>query len=244
MQYNNTTTKAGIIQMIEQTTNIGDGQISGNATSFAYFSNLVNQWYRICAYFAWKVDKNWSFDDNNQTTFPQATTTIVNNQRDYSIPSTDLRLKQVEVMQSNGDYYTLQYIPEYSDLFNTQKEQEEAGLPTHYRLLGNSLILYPKPDTSVVTATDGLRISTDREVSAFTVSDTTKEPGFAKQFHPILYYGPCLEWSMIKGNVGVEKICTRMLGGFPGLSEMMSDFYSERNQSTINSIQRENKHYY
>ena len=239
MEFSDTTNKDGIIQMIEQTTNLGDGTITtGNTVQLAYFTNLINQWYRIVAYYAWRSDKMWTFDDRNQTDFPIATTTVVNNQRDYSFASTDLRIRQVEIMSINGYYSTLEYMPNNSGVLYTQKQQENAGLPTHFRLNGNSLILYPKPDTTVVTAAEGLRITTDREVSAFVVGDTTKEPGFGEQFHPILYYGPCLEWATIKQNEGVEKICREMLGGFEGLTEQVKLYFGEKNQATVPLLKR------
>jgi hypothetical protein len=232
MVYSDTTNKNGILQMIEQTTNLGDAAVTGNTVLKAYFTNLINQWYRTAAYYAWSVDKDWVFDDSNQTTLPQATTTLVNNQRDYSLPSTDLRVRQVEVMASNGLYSSLVFMPENSPILYTEKEQENAGVPTMYRLVGNSIILYPKPDTSQVTAAAGLRVTTDRDVSPFVVSDTTKEPGFAATFHPILYYGPCLEWATVKGVAGTSQLCNRMLGNFQGMTEMFKDFMSKRNQDT------------
>ena len=236
MQFSDTTNKNGVLQMIEQTTGLGDAVVTGSTIQKAYFTNLINQWYRILAYFAWKVDKNWAFDDTNHTTFPMATTTVVNGQRDYPVASTDLAIRQVEILQNSGYYTTLEYMPEDSGILFSQKEQETAGLPSHYRLVGNSLILYPKPDTSVVTATAGLRITTDREVSAFVVGDTTKEPGFSKQFQPILYYGPCLEWATIRGVSGVIQICQIMLGDFPRLTEMFQDFYAKRNKNVVTAI--------
>jgi len=243
MVFSDTTNKNGIMQMIEQTTGIGDAIVTGSTIQKAYFTNLINQWYRIAAYFAWKVDKNWAFDDTNQTTFPMATADIVNNQRDYTLPSDALRIRQVEVMQSNGDYTTVEFMPENSGVLYTQKEQEDAGVPTHYRLVGGSVILYPKPNTSVLTATDGLRVTTDREVDAFVVGDTTQEPGLAKEFHPILYYGPCLEWATVKQSEGVKELCLRMLGGFSGLMDLLSDFYGSRNQNVISAISPIKKRY-
>ena len=226
------------MQMIEQTTGLGDATVTGDTVLKNYFCNLVNQWYRTMAYYAWKADKGWSFDDTNQTTFPVATTTIVNNQRDYKLATTDLRVRQVEVMQANGKYVTLAYMAEDSGALYTQKEQEPAGMPTHFRLSGISIILYPKPDTTVVTAAAGLRVTTDRNVSAFVTTDTTKVPGFAEQFHPVLYYGPCLEWARIKQNTGVEKACSDMIGDFEGLIPQARAFFGDRNQTIAPILQR------
>lgn len=238
MQYSNTTSKAGIIQMIEQTTGLGDQSITDNSTRKAYFTNLINQWYRISAYLAWKADKNWSFDDTNHTTFPQFTTTLEDNQRDYSLPSSALRLRQVEIKDISGKYYSLSYMHEDDSRLLSEKEQETSSMPTHYRIVSNSTILYPAPDTAQVTATAGLRVTLDREVDPFIVGDTTQEPGLPAQFQPILYYGPAFEYATVNGLKDISSLCLKMLGDFPGLTSQLSTFFSERNQDAFTGIKR------
>lgn len=230
MQYSDTTTKGGIIQMIENTTSLGDATITGNTVKFAYFNVLVNDFYRMAAFLAWRNDKTWVFDDINHTTFPQATTDLVNNQRDYALPATALKIRQVEILDSSGQYYSLKFISEEDPVLLTDKEGEQAGIPWGYRLVANSIKLYPVVNTANVTATAGLRITIDREIDSFTVSDTTQEPGLSKAMQPILYYGPSFVWASINSVDAVSKLCERMLGKFPGLTEMLEDYYSQRNE--------------
>ena len=230
MQYSNTTSKDGIIQMIENTTSLGDATITGNTVKFAYFNVLVNDFYRMAAFLAWRNDKTWIFDDINHTTFPQATTNLVNNQRDYALPSTALKIRQVEILDTAGQYSSLKYISEEDPILNTDKEGEQAGIPWGYRLVANSVILYPIVNTAQVTPTNGLRITTDREIDPFVVGDTTQEPGLIKAMQPILYYGPSFVWASINGVDAVTKLCERMLGKFPGLAEMLEEYYSQRNE--------------
>lgn len=229
--------------MIEQTTGLGSLAITGNTQNFAYFNNLVNQWYRICAYFAWKTDVSWAFDDTNHSNTPQPTTLLADGQRDYTVPTTALRIRDVEVMDKTGNYYTLNYITEDNLILRNEKEQETKGIPTYYRLVGESIILYPAPDATMVTVIEGLRLTIDREVSEFTVSDTTKEPGLAKQFHPILYYGPSFEYATVKGLKDVSALCLKMLGNFPGLNDMLGDFYANRNKDVVKRIIRAGSKY-
>lgn len=217
--------------MIEQTTGLGDAMITGNTVKFAYFNNLVNQWYRIAAYLAWRVDNNWVFDDSNHTTFNQYTATLVNGQRDYATPSNALRIRQVEVKDIAGNYYSLGYMHEDDARLSSLKEQETSSMPTNYRLVGNSVILYPAPNTAQVTATAGIRVSIDREVDPFVVGDTTQEPGLPLQFQPILYYGPSFEYATVNGLKDVSSLCLKMLGDFPGLTQMLGTFMAERNKS-------------
>lgn len=243
MQYSNTSTKAGIIQMIEETTGLGDATITNSTQKFAYFNNLVNNWYRIAAFIAWKADKSWSFDDTNHSTFPQFTATLVDDQRDYTLPSTALRIRQVECKDVSGNYYTLRYMREDDPRLLSEKEQEDSQIPTDYRLVGNSVILYPNVDSSLVTTSAGLRVTVDREVDPFTVSDTTQEPGIPAQFHPILYYGPSFEYSAANGIKDVSQMCLRMLGDFPGLTEQLGTFFAERNQNVSRSLKRKSAKY-
>ena len=241
MVYNDITNKSGILQMIEQTTNLGDGNISGVTLQKAYFTNLINQWYRIAGFWIWRTDKNWHFDDTNFTNLPIAYTMLVDNRRDYEMPAAFLIIRQVEVMNSNGDYYTLNLMSSRDSRLRTEKMQETSAQPTDYRIVGRNIILYPNVDINTVTAAAGLRATFDREVDVFTVSDTTQEPGFDAQFHPILYYGPSYEWAMVNDNKNIAVLCERMLGRFNGLKEMVEDFHLMRDLNDYLYISRAKK---
>jgi len=243
MVFSDTTAKNGILQMCEQTTNLGDTGITGNSALKAYFTNLINQWLQIGHFYAWTTNKDWHFDDFNYTTFPFATTTVVDSQRDYSLPSTLYRVRKVEIMDIAGKYHALEQFDEESPILVNEKEQETPGIPTHYRLANFSLILYPVPDITMVTAEKGLRLSYDREMNVFTMTDTTQVPGFAELLHPICYYGPCWEWAMVNNVGNVAKMCERMLGQFPGLREVFEKFFSVRDKNDISFVGRPYKSY-
>jgi len=130
MEFSDTTNKDGIIQMIEKTTHLGDAAVSGSTSELAYFTQLINDWYLATDQWLKGVSRDWYFDDSNQTDFPYATTTIVDNQRDYTLP-TDLRkLREVEILDTNGDYYALYPMSTESDVLKNERQQEEAGKPT------------------------------------------------------------------------------------------------------------------
>jgi hypothetical protein len=243
MVFSSTTNKNGIIQMIEQTTNLGDAQISGVAIKLAYFTNLVNQWAQIVHQYIRQVSKEWQFDDLNQTTLPTATTTLVDDQRDYLVPTTLQRVRGVEVLDSAGNYYSLFLMGKDDPALKNEKWQETSGIPSHYYMLGNSVMLYPAPDTAMVTAAAGLRLSFDRKLDLFTVSDTTQEPGFEETYHSILYYGPSYEWASVQGVQHIAQHCLNMLGGFEGLNALIKKHYSDRNEDDPAIITREHKSY-
>lgn len=236
MEFNNVSAKNGIIQMCERTTGLGLGAISGDAGNLAWFTNLINIWYRITAFWIWQSDKDWNFDDSNHTDFPIATTTLVDEQYDYEFPAELLRLRKVEIMKSDGDYYELKLIKTKDRRLRDKLFQEDAGLPTHYYKEGRSIIIYPKPDSSLITAALGLRLTFNRDIDDFVVGDTTQEPGFAKKYHHILYYGPSMEWAMPKGKKGVIDLCNKMLFGSDavrdiGLIEMLKKHYGKQDDN-------------
>lgn len=242
MQFNDTSNEDGVIQMIEYTLSMED-QISGDSTLLAYFTNLINQWYRIANIYAWKNDKDWIHDDGNQTNLPRYSTNIVDEQANYKLPSDALNIRQVEVKDSSGNFYTLHFLHEDSALLKTQKEQETAGAPIRYRLNGRSIILDPKPDADQVTTTKGLRLTVDRDIDEFETSDTTKSPGIPTFLEPILYYGPSYEYASIHGMKDVVGLSAQMLGGFEGLMKLLGEYYSERNNDFRPIIKRARKNY-
>ena len=65
--------------------------------------------------------------------------------------------------------------------------------------MGTSLILYPAPKAAVVTSTNGLKITFQRDKVDFLSSDTTKMPGFPSIYHYLLPLKASETWAGIKG---------------------------------------------
>lgn len=228
MKFNSVADKDGLIQMCELTTGIGLAGISGSASDLAWFTNLINQQCRIVAGWIFQSCKDWHFDDSNHTDFPIATATLVDDRYDYSLPTEMLKLRKVEIMKSDGDYYELKIIKTKDKRLRNNLFQEDASLPTHYYKEGNSLIVYPKVDSSLVTTAKGLRLTFNREIDAFTTADTTQEPGFKDVFHPILYYGASMEWAMIKGKDKIANFCQLKINE---LRMELKKFYSNQDEN-------------
>ena len=146
-------------------------------------------------------DGRWQFDDTNYTSFPIATTTLVNSQPDYTFDTAHLKIERVEVMDANGNYYPLEPI-DLDDLGGIAPTEfhETDGRPYYYDKQGNSLVLYPAPDNGVsVTLSAGLKVFFQRTADTFTsaqVSTGTKVPGFASPFHHVLAYMAALPYAM------------------------------------------------
>ena len=182
--------------MIESLCNLGDGAISNNPTLFYRTTANVNIAYLKVISALMKVDKKWKWDDYNWTNYPRAVATLVSGQRDYTLPkattggdsSTLLKVEKVAVLNKNTT-------PQEIMLTLTDMEEGElnniwatSGLPSYYRVIGNSIKLWPAPDNNVtVTLTSGLIVYFQRTHTPFDTSTTnTVEPGFMATYHDLL----------------------------------------------------------
>jgi hypothetical protein len=176
-------------------------------------------------------DGRWQWDDNNQTDFPIATTTLVttagSEQQDYSFSVEFLRVLRVEIKDANGNWVLLKPIDQ-ADLYNQSLTDflKTAGLPQFYDKIANSIVLYPKPLASQVTETAGLKVYFQRPPSYFVTDDTIKVPGINSLFHRLIALIACRDYA-----------ATKTLANTKALSEMvvleedaLAEFYTLRNK--------------
>lgn len=185
----------GLIQDCEDLLGMSAADISGDATKLKAFTKNINAWYRRVNSWIWRRVSDWEYDDSNFTDLPIAVCDLVNAQQDYEIPSVAQKIDRVEVLDSSGDYTLLSPIDKSQITSDAMSEYlETSGLPEVYDLVGRSLMLYPKPSSSEVTTTDGLKLYFSRDIQEFPVSATTTEPGFVSNFHRILSLGASLDY--------------------------------------------------
>lgn len=196
----------------------------------AEFFRSANEWNRKVNTWIYQVHGAWKYDDNNYSTFPTATTTLVNNQQDYSLPSSALKIERVEVMNSSGDYYVLEPVTkEWIKDQAVSEFYETAGAPVYYSMEANSIFLYPKPATGSVTLAAGLKIYFNRSVNPFTITETSTTPGFAENFHRILSIGAALDYANSRTLVNTIPI---LVNGLNSYKADLQEYYSSR-QSDI-----------
>lgn len=200
-----------------------------NITDFCRSANAYN---RKGVYMAWRNSRGWEFDDSNYSTLPIATTTLVDSQQDYSLPSNALDVQRAEVLDNSGRYILLHRMDkeEVKDASLTEY-YNTAGLPKYYDIVGNSILLYPAPSSSSVTTAAGLKLYFSRDVSSPTTPgafrDISQEPGFHIMFHPYISYGVALDYGISK-NYTQEKLVNIRLG-LKEYEHNMTDYYSVRN---------------
>jgi len=190
MQFSNTTTKNGIVQLTERLCKLGDGGITNDTTLFLQITGDLNQAYKKVSMALLRVDKYWKWDDTNYTDFPTASINLVASQRDYTLPaavsggnaSTLWKLNKVSVMGLDGKYRQLTLAA--PDAY----EDTNTGQPETYKLIGGSIRIIPLPVASAVTLTAGLQIEFQRSIIEYTTASTTVQPGFMDSYHDLLAY--------------------------------------------------------
>lgn len=186
-----------------------------------------------------RYQSNWEFDDTNKTDFPIATTNLVGSQRDYSLPSTLVKLVRVEVKDSAGNFQRVYQFDE------TQVDQAlttfmgSDGLPRYYREIGNSIELYPSPNSASTTLTAGLKCYFQRVITDFTSADASVEPGFSKQFHPILSFGAAYEYALINQ----LPVAVALKVKLDELREGLREYYSSRNREVRTTLRGKVRNY-
>jgi len=172
-----------------------------DSTSFP-IADLVRIANKVChrlGLLAWKSDNQWDFDDSNQTDLPIATDDLVDDQEDYAIPTTTFDIKGVDIKDSSGNWVKLQHKTKAEIKIAMDEFMDTKGIPKYYFLEGGSVRLKPAPDTTMVTASEGLKLHMARDVTEFTVSSTTTEPGFPTSLHQLVSHEIALEYSGING---------------------------------------------
>jgi hypothetical protein len=232
MKFNDTVSKNGVIQACEDFLGFDSGDISGNSDLLQRFTRLINDRYYLISNKMWKSAGDWQFDDRNATTLPVATTDLVADQQDYTLPSTAQKIERVEVMNNNGNYYVI-YPFDESQVPRTAMSEyyATAGAPEYYDIKGESLVLYPKPGAGFVTLVNGLKVYASRNITEFNSTATTQEPGFAVNFHRLLPLGACIDYAVGKSMDGIAKNCIYLYGE---TEKDLEEFYARRHRNPSN----------
>jgi len=226
MIFSDTTDKQGIIQEIDFWIT-GRGDVASDCPIEDKTRN-ANRWYDRAVSLILQADNRWEWDDTNKTDLPIATTDLVDGQQDYGISgATFLKIFRVEVMNSSGDYRQLTPISQQDKKGIALSEyQKTAGMPKEYDKFANSIFLYPKPSSSEVTLSSGLKVYFQRNVTYFATTDTTEKPGFAEPFHRLLSLGGAFDYCIANGlNTRLSILRDEITKTEAGIVE----FYTQRN---------------
>lgn len=220
MQYNSNADSQDIVSLVGDLTNTDTTQYPLKAITRA-----INKWGKTVWCWIFEAYGGWLYDDSNNTTdFPAATTTLTASQADYSVPSTALFIRGVEIKTSGGTWYPLKPLTEEQIRDHTIAEAEfmkTPAQPQYYTPYANSIKIYPPAN---YTQAASLRVSFARGSTQFASTDTTKTPGFISEFHEVLAVGGSYEFAKRKGLSNKNDL----LADLQSYEKRIKDYYSQR----------------
>lgn len=199
LQFNDTTTKNGLIQSCEsKVMGSNYGSISSNTELLQTFTRYLNNGLNRFTTKVLNSDTRWQFDDTNRTDFPIGTTDMSDNVNNYELDVSHLKILAVEVKNSAGQWVTLEPI-DITDMKlsgSISGFESTKGMPRFYDKLGTSIKLYPAPSSTETTLSGGLKVHYQREPSYFTYTDTNKVVGIPSIFHKNIVTYACHEYAI------------------------------------------------
>ncbi|MCK4501360.1 hypothetical protein KAU11_12740 [Candidatus Babeliales bacterium] len=199
IQFNDTDSLKGLVQMYEREIGVTRGTVSGNTNLLKEFTADANLAVDDYTSIMIQVSGTWKGDDTNHTDYPEIVTDINSGQRDYAFLSDEngndiLDIYRVYVKETGGAYRILEPIdtdtePSASTITNGLGA---SGNPSSYDKVANVIRFDLLPSASV---TEGLKVSINREASYFTSTDTTKKAGFPGLHHKYFYLRPAFDYA-------------------------------------------------
>lgn len=231
MVYSDSAGKTGIVEDI-------DFLVLTDSTSYPieHKTRNVNRHYDEVVSLILQADGRWKWDDTNNASQPSTTLNMTESTTAVAIPDTTyLTVNRVEVKDVNGNWYKIHPFNEHEVTDQSMTEfLKTPGRPLYYEKVGGFLNLYPKPTSANVILTSGLKVYFQRDASYFTVSDTTKIPGFAAPFHRLLSFGAALDYAIVKGMNGKVNMFMSII---QKMQQDLQLFYSSRSRDESVSLQ-------
>lgn len=223
MQFNDTTTRQGIIQYCERQCRLGSGGISGTTALLEDFTAYANTIMSRLWHVIFNATGSWLYDDANRTDLPQATTSLINGTALYVTPSQALTISRGEVMDEAGNWHPLIALAQEEVPVAIDEFRDGDGLPRFFRMIGDTVELFPAPNYN---STGGLKLYFDRGAVLFSTSDTTAQPGFASEYHDLVHLGASLEYMDIKmASDPATKVARKK---YTERSKELKEFYKKR----------------
>ena len=200
MEFNDISSeKSGLLQECEFVLfgDNGFGQITSNTNRLAGFTALLNRALDKVTVLIMSSDGRWQYDSTNYTDLPIGTTDLIDGQQVYTLSVSHLKLLRVEVKNQENKYIKLDPI-DINDIDEQGMTEfmNSEGTPKYYDIQSDVLFLYPKPQTGYVTFDEGLKVYFQRASSYFSITDTTKTPGFASIFHRLVARWACYDYAL------------------------------------------------
>ena len=257
MVFSDTTDKLGLIQKIDYIL-FGSSTANTNEYPLADKTRDINQWYRTVIGWIFESCGHWQFDDSNFTNLPIARSNCTSGQNDYTFPTDLVEIEEIHYKDASGIWHKVLPLDRseiaggglsqsgvIGGIVNQASEEflKTNGTPKYYDKFANSYWLYPAPNR---TSTDGdsLRVYHTRDAARtgtttntggpFISTDTTKEPGFNRLWHPVLAYGAAYEYSIANTRVDKKQDCFTELSRY---QQMIQTHYARRKRDERGRLQ-------
>lgn len=193
-----------------------------------------------------KCDNTWKYNDSNSSTELIDSSTNLTTTNKYAISLAWLKIGRVRVKDPDGNWITLKKVTREQ---LTDAQLAEVGTPWAYYKLGKYIYLVGTPNYG---ATGGLEVQFQAGADLFTVADTTKEPGFAPQFHRLVSLLSALDWTDSNEMTKRSARILEKVGREPdpasgdagsGMFRELVTFYTERDQDGVKSMSTRKEDY-
>jgi hypothetical protein len=243
MEFNDTTNKQGLIQDIDFRL-FGTSSSLNSAYSIEDRTRRINQRINKVVTIIFRNDRRWKYDDFNHDDMNIFYATLFQGQQDYEVSGGDfITISEVFVKDKDGKYQRL--TPLVRERGNAQTlqdlEDDDPGMPEYYTKYGNSVMLYPRPDLSYLTADEGFMVRGQRLPSYFISADTTKEAGFNPLFHDYLSAGASYDGAL---SLGLATKASQLKPELETLEAEIAEHYQSRaeDQQPKMRLKKDNYH--
>jgi hypothetical protein len=224
MVYSDTDLKNGLLQRIEDYTQLGDGVITGDSTLAKKMTSNVNETLYELTTDIMLLQDDFDWDDPYKVDFPIATTptTLA---RDYQFDNLSfLKIKRVDVAYDGVNYVRATPFDSASYAGSPDDDTNFDASAPMYDPKSFGFWLYPKAQD-----TNGLiRVEFGRTFDEFLYDDTDKEPPIDRNFHDLIAIGASLKWAGIP-----DKQYQKLLPLYEMGKRKMVQHYSDRNEDSF-----------
>lgn len=231
MVFSDTTTKNGLIQTIEDYSNLADGVISGDTTLLQKTTVRVNETINDIILEIMKCQDNFDWDDPTRTDYAVATTPLFANKRDYQFDNLSfLKIKRMDVTWDGVNWHRATSFDSATFERGLGNDSQTDGFfqltEPKYDPKSNGFWLYPRATQVQEDAGASVRIEFTRAFDPFTFDDTTKEPPIASTFHELIAIGAAMKYVLIKDEAKAKNLVALYDRGLARIRE----FYGRRDE--------------
>lgn len=203
IQFSDTTTRKGLVQLYERTIGLDFGTVSedeGRLQEFTADANVARDTYTTLAA---RGSGTWQHDDSGHGDMPIIQANLVSGQSIYPLLTDEngnaiLDIYKVFVRNPQGIYVPIDPVDQQTQQ-GTQgfwDGRNTSGTPLRYDKTGNTIILDPIPNYNWRQTEEGqrgLKALINRESYYFVYTDTTRKPGVPGVHHEYFYLKPAYE---------------------------------------------------